>query len=68
MTLSNQTIKNLAQALTPEVINYIYEDERWCDFLHEIVPDAVQSKLGNVDEDLKYELSLVIMDSLIFQK
>jgi len=33
MALSNQTISNLASALVPEVIDYIYEDERWCEFL-----------------------------------
>jgi len=45
MALSNQTISNLASALVPEVIDYIYEDERWCEFLHEIVPDALKDKL-----------------------
>jgi hypothetical protein len=67
MPLSNQTISKLADALTPEVINYIFEDQRWCDLLHEIIPDAVQEKLGNVDEDLKFELSLCIMDKIILK-
>jgi hypothetical protein len=67
MPLSNQTISKLADTLTPEVISYIFEDERWCDFLHEIIPDAVQDKLGDVDEDLKYELSLCIMDKIILK-
>jgi hypothetical protein len=67
MALSNQTISKLADALTPEVVAYIYEDVRWCDFLHEIIPDAVQDKLGNVDEDLKFELSLCIMDKIILK-
>lgn len=64
MTLSNQTISNLASALVPEVIAYIYEDERWCEFLHEIVPDALVNKLGQIDEDLKYELALCIMNRI----
>jgi hypothetical protein len=67
MALSNQTISKLADTLTPEVVAYIYEDQRWCDLLHEIIPDAVQDKLGNVDEDLKYELSLGIMDRIILK-
>jgi hypothetical protein len=67
MSLSAKTVKNLAIALTPEVIAYIYEDQRWCDLLHEIIPDAVQDKLGNVDEDLKFELSLCIMDKIILR-
>jgi hypothetical protein len=67
MALSNKTIQDLSSALLPEVIDYIMEDERWVDFLHEIIPDAVQNKLGDVDEDLKYELSLVIMDKISFK-
>lgn len=64
MALSAQTTSNLASALVPEVIDYIYEDERWCEFLHEIVPDALQHKLGPIDEDLKFELALCIMDRI----
>ena len=64
MALSNQTISNLASALVPEVIDYIYEDQRWCEFMHEVIPDALQDKLGEIDEDLKFELALCIMDRI----
>jgi hypothetical protein len=67
MPLSNKTIQNLANVLTPEVVDYIMDDERWVDFLMEIVPDAIQHKIGDVDEDLKYELSLCIMDKISFK-
>ena len=70
MSLSNQTINNLASALTSEVIDYIYQDqdERWCDFMHEIIPDALDDKLGPIDEDLKYELAVCIMDRICLKK
>ena len=68
MALSNQTISNLASALVPEVIDYIYEDQRWCEFMHEVVPDALQDKLGKIDEELKFELSMCIMDRICFKK
>ena len=64
MALSNQTISKLADALVAEVIDYIYEDERWCEFMHEVIPDAIASKLGAVDEDLRFELALSIMDRI----
>ena len=64
MALSNQTVQKLADALTPEVIDYIFADERWVDFMQEIVPDAVQAKMGEVCEDIKYDLSLCIMDRI----
>jgi hypothetical protein len=67
MALSEQTISKLADALVPEVIDYIYQDERFCEFLHEIVPDAVQDKIGAIDEDLRFELAMCIMDRLILK-
>jgi hypothetical protein len=68
MSLSNQTINNLASTLVSEVIDYIYEDERWCEFMHEVVPDALVEKLGEIDEDLKIELAMCIMDRICFKK
>ena len=68
MALSEQTINNLADALVSEVIDYIYQDERWCEFMHEVIPDALQDKLGEIDEDLKFELALLIMDRICFKK
>ena len=68
MALSNQTISNLASALVPEVIDYIYEDERWCEFLHEIVPDALKDKLGEIDENLQFDLAMCIMDRITLKK
>jgi hypothetical protein len=68
MALSEQTISNLASALVPEVIDYIYEDQRWCEFMHEVIPDALQDKLGKIDEDLKFELAMCIMDRISLKK
>jgi hypothetical protein len=62
--LSNETISKLSDALKSEVIDYIYEDERWCTFLHEVVPDAIQSKLGEVDDAILFDLAMCIMDRI----
>jgi hypothetical protein len=67
MALSNQTVQKLSDVLTPEVVSYIMEDERWVDFMHEIVPDAIQDVLGDVDQDLMFELALCIMDKISFK-
>jgi hypothetical protein len=68
MALSDQTISKLADALVPEVIDYIFEDQRWCEFLHEIVPDAISSKIGGMDEELAIEISMVIMDRIVLKQ
>jgi len=64
MTLSNKTTRKLGIALTSEVIDYIYQDERWIDFMHEIIPDAIQEKIGNIDTNLLFELSLIVMENI----
>ena len=64
MPLSNKTVHNLANALLDEVIDYINVDERYVEFMMSVVPDAIQDKLGNIDNDLKMDLSMVIMDSI----
>lgn len=67
MALSTETISKLADALKPEVIDYICEDERWCEFLHEVVPDAIKTRLGPVDEDILFDMSLCVMDRIVLK-
>ena len=64
--LSTKSTQEIASALVDDVIKYIEEDSRCVDFMQEVIPDAVQSYLGDVDEDLKFELSLCIMDRICF--
>lgn len=64
MTISNQTQKQLGIALTPDVIDYILQDDRWIDFLHEMIPDAITETMGNVDHNLLYELGMIVMDNI----
>jgi hypothetical protein len=67
MSLSNKTFQKLAEALTPEVIDYINKDERYVLFMQEIIPDALEDKLGQIDDDLKFELAVCIMDRMCFR-
>ncbi len=67
MTLSNETKIKLADALIPEVVRFIDSSEKYTEFLqNQLIPDAITNALGEVDEDLKYELSLMIFDSIWF--
>ncbi len=64
MSLSNKTVQNLAIALTPDVIDDIFADERWVDFMMEIVPEIVAEHLQTEDCVLVVELSQCIMDNI----
>ena len=64
MTLSNKAIQALAEVLAPEVIDYIHEDERYAEFLMEIIPDAIQDKLGPISSEIMNELPTCVMDRI----
>lgn len=68
MTLSNKAIQSLAEVLAPEVIDYIHEDERYAEFMMEIIPDAIHAKLGPISDELMLELPFCIMDRIAFRK
>jgi hypothetical protein len=65
MPFSSKAFQNLSAALTPEVIDYIEQDSRYVDFMQEIIPDALNAKMGQIDDELKFELSLAIMDRIV---
>lgn len=67
MALSSQTLNNLALALTPEVINAIYEDARWTDFMCEVIPEIVSEKLSTGDIDMVTEIAMCIMDNMVMK-
>jgi hypothetical protein len=41
--------------------------DAWITLCHEVVPDAVTKLIGEVDEDLLFELSLAVMDRIYFK-
>lgn len=67
MALSQKTFNNLANTLAPEVIEYILEDEKWINFLSEIIPEALKEKLGELDLELEMELVMAIADRIVMK-
>lgn len=65
MALSNKTVNRLADAMAPEVVEYILEDDRWTEFMVELISDAIVSKLGTLDGDLHGELAYSISERMI---
>ena len=48
--LSRKTIENLTDKLMVEVANYVTEDPRFTELLNELVPEAIDLELGQVDD------------------
>jgi hypothetical protein len=68
MALSDKSFQNIASALTPDVIKYIEQDSRYVDFMQEVIPDALKELMGDIDSDLKFQLSWAIMDRIFFNR
>ena len=67
MALSNKTIQNLAIALTPEIINYIYADDGWVNYMMEVIPEAVATQLKTEDYDLVAEIAMAVLDNIVLK-
>ena len=67
MALSDNTISKLCDALIQDVVEYISDDERFFDLMADLIPDAINAKLGKVDEELVSELSICISQRLILK-
>ena len=47
---SRQTIDNLTESLMSDVANSVTEDPRFIELLNELVPEAIDLKLGQIDD------------------
>ena len=64
MTLSQKTVSQIANALKPEVIDYIYQHEKYAEFMQDMIVSAISAKMGDMDEDLLFDLGMLIFDRI----
>ena len=64
MNLSNTSVSKIADALKPTVINYIYEDEGFVDYMQTAIVEGIRATMGDMDEDLLFELGMLIFDRI----
>jgi hypothetical protein len=64
MPLSNKTVSNIANALKSEVIDHIYANETYASMMQQLVCEALDATMGEMDEDLYFDLAMVLFDSI----
>lgn len=64
MTLSNTTIAKIANALRPEVLEYLMEEPEFVQYFQERISLAIHDKMGEMDEDLLIDLSMHIFNHI----
>jgi hypothetical protein len=65
MALSNKTLQLLAKSLAPTIAEKIMQSDEFVEFLHNVLPDLVDAELGECEEDLHFDLSMLVMDRII---
>ena len=64
MKLSPTSVTKIADALKPAVIDYIYEDEGFTEYMQTAVVEGIRNAMGDMDEDLLFELGMLIFDRI----
>ena len=64
MQLSTQSVSKIADALKPAVLEYIYADDGFTEYMQTAVVDAIRTTMGDMDEDLLFELGMLIFDRI----
>lgn len=64
MKLSSQSISKIADALKPAVINYIYEDQEFVEYMHGAVIEGIKSVMGDMDDLLLFEIGMLVFDRI----
>jgi len=64
MPLSNKTVSNIANALKSEVIDHIYANETYASMMQQLLCEALDATMGEMDDDLYFDLAMVLFDSI----
>ena len=65
--LNHKTLSLLANTLAPKVADKILMSEKFIECLMEMIPDIVDKELGEMDEDLHFDLSMMVMDRMMLK-
>jgi len=64
MSLSNETIGNIAVAVKKDVINKIYENERYVKLMQECISEALDQTMGEMDDELYFNLCVCLYEQI----
>jgi hypothetical protein len=62
--LSNKTVSKIADAVKKDVIEHIYMNEKYAEAMQELVTEALDATLGEMDEDLYFDIAMLIFDRI----
>jgi len=64
MSLSTKTVRNIADVLKSEVINHIYENESYVSMMQQVISEALDAKMGEMDDEIHFDLTMILFDTI----
>jgi hypothetical protein len=64
MKLSHSSVTKIADAIKPAIIEYLISDENVTQALQDGVADGIRSVMGDMDEDLFFEIGMLVFDRI----
>ena len=64
MALSDQSIRALASAITPEIVEEIFASDEYVEFMMQAIPNVIIDKMGGIDDELLGELAFIVFDRI----
>jgi hypothetical protein len=67
MALSTKALNLLADSLAPKIAEELYSSEAFVGFMHNQVPAIIDAELGECEDDMMFDLSLLVMERIILK-
>ncbi len=61
---TRKSLELLKKGFSEELTTFIYENEKFTELMMELVSEFVEKNIPIIDEEVRYDLSLMMMESL----
>ncbi len=61
-------VNRLAMAVAEDFADYVADDERYAELIHDLAAQFIDERLPIIDEDAKFDVAFAIMDKVAIQK
>ena len=67
MKLSHSSVTQIADAIKPAIIEYLIMDDRVTQALQDAVADGIREVMGDMDDDLFFDIGMLVFDRIEFK-
>jgi len=67
MKLSHSSVTKIADAIKPAIIEYLISDDTVTQALQDGVAEGIREIMGDMDDDLFFEIGMLVFDRIEFK-